>query len=437
MLTLVLVIMGVVALLVIKVPIGFAFGAGSLIMIWIYHMKLGWVIPSTFDLLTSFPLVAIPLFIFMGLLMQYSGLATRLIDFVNVIVGRVKGGLGLVVVWGCGAFGAISGSAASALATFGTLMFPRMVEEGYDRGYSVAIIVSSAMLALFIPPSMDMIMFGFAGGISIAGCFLATVGPGVVIIILNSIINTIMTRRFHIRAFPKMGFAGRVRELGHYGKRASLVLVMPIIVLGGIYGGIFTPTEAAAVGSVYALLTSLVVYRSLSRTELSKAMLHSSSLIGMIVGILFFLFVISRITVWQNIVQQLIAFLVSVSGNLAIQLLMIDVFLILMGMIIDDNSGSILSGILLLPVATQLGVNPYHCAGIVMCGLGLGLLTPPVATALYEAGAIMNTPLEDYFWYVVPFMLFSLLPALFLTTYIPEIATFLPNLVLGTGLGRW
>ncbi len=436
MLILVLVIMGVVALMVIKVPIGFAFGAGTLALILLYHMKLGWVIPSTFGLLTSFPLVAIPLFVFLGLLMQYSGLATRLIDFVNVIVGRVKGGLGLVVVWGCGMFGAISGSAASALATFGTLMFPRMVEEGYPRGYSVAVIVCSAMLALFIPPSMDMIMFGFAGQLSIAACFLATIGPGLVIITLSSIINIIMTRRFPLRTLPKVGFAGRVRELGHYGKRTSLVLLLPVIVLGGIYGGIFTPTEAAAAGCVAALIICFAIYRSMTRTQLGRAMLHSISIIGMIVALLFFLFVISRIMIWQNVVQQLVALLVAVSENLMVQLLMFDILLILMGMIIDDNSGSILSGILLLPAATQLGVNPYHFAGIVMCGLGLGLLTPPVATALYEAGAIMETPLQNYFKYCIPFMLFSLLPALFLTTYVPEIATFLPNLAFGTGLGR-
>ena len=437
MLTLVLVVIGVVLLIIIKVPIGFAFGAGSLVLILLYNLKLGWVIPSTFSLLTSFPLMAIPLFVFLGLLMRYSGLATRLIDLVNVIVGRIRGGLGLVVVWGCGLFGAISGSAASALATFGTVMFPRLVEEGYPRGYSVAVIVCSAMLALFIPPSMDMIMFGFAGDISIAGCFLATVGPGILIIIFSSVINTIMSRRFQVRALPKVRFSAWIGELGHYGKRASLVLILPVIVLGGIYGGIFTPTEAGAAGSVFALLIALAVYRSMTRSELGKAMLHAVSIVGMIVALLFFLFVISRITIWQNIPQQLIALLVSISDNLMIQLLMFDILLIAMGMIIDDNSGSILSGILLLPAATKLGINPYHFAGITMCGLGLGLLTPPVATALYEAGAIMETPLKDYFKYCIPFMLFSLLPAFLITTYVPEIATFLPNLVLGTGLGRW
>jgi len=406
--------------MMIKVPIGFAFGAGALIMILLYQMPFGWVMPSTFGLLLSFPLLAIPLFVFLGLIMQYSGLATRLIDFVNAVVGRVRGGLGLVVVWGCGAFGAISGSAASALATFGVIMFPRMIKEGYPRGYSVAVIVSSAMLALFIPPSMDMIMFGFAGQLNISACFLATVGPGFVIMTLSSIINTIMCHRFPIRTLPKVGF---VR--------------LPVIVLGGIYGGIFTPTEAAAAGCVAALIMCFVIYRSMTLTRLGDSMLHSMRIVGMIVGLLFFLFVISRIMIWQNIVQELSALLVATSENLMIQLLMLDVLLILMGMIIDDNSGSILSGILLLPIATQLGVNPYHFSGMVMCGLGLGLLTPPVASPLYQAGAIMETPLNEYFKYVVPFMLFSLLPALFLTTYIPEIATFLPNLVFGTGLGRW
>lgn len=437
MLFLGLMVIGVVALMLIKVPIGFAFGAGALVLILLYQMPFGWVMPSTFGLLLSFPLLAIPLFVFLGLIMQYSGLATRLIDFVNAVVGRMKGGLGLVVVWGCGAFGAISGSAASALATFGVIMFPRMIKEGYHRGYSVAVIVSSAMLALFIPPSMDMILFGFAGQLNISAAFLATVGPGLLIMIFSSIINTIMTRKFPIKTLPKVGFVGAAKEVGHYAKQSSFVFLLPVIVLGGIYGGIFTPTEAAAAGSVAALIVSFAIYKSMTFTQLSSSMLHSMRIVGMIVGLLFFLFVISRIVIWQNIVQELLAFLLVVSDNLMIQLLMLVILLILMGMIIDDNSGSILSGVLFLPVATQIGINPYHFAGMVMSGLGLGLLTPPVASPLYQAGAIMETPLNEYFKYVIPFMLFSLLPVLLLTTYIPEIATFLPNLVFGTGLGRW
>lgn len=423
--------------MLIKVPIGFAFGAGALVMILLYQMPFGWIMPSTFGLLLSFPLLAIPLFLFLGLIMQYSGLAARLIDFVNGIVGRVRGGLGLVVVWGCGAFGAISGSMTSANVTFGVVVFPRMVEEGYRRGYCVAIIVSSAMLALFIPPSMDMIMFGFVGELNISACFLATIGPGFVIMTLSSIINTIMTRKFPIRALPKVGFVGAAREVGHYAKRAFFVFLLPVIVLGGIYGGIFTPTEAAAAGCVAALIISFAIYRSMTLTQLGGSMLHSMRIVGLIVGILFFLVVVSRILIWQNLIEELLALLIAISESLVIQLLMLDVFLILMGMLTDDNSGSILSGILLLPVAIQLGINPYHFAGIVMCSLGLGLLTPPVASPLYTAGAIMDTPLQDYIKYVIPFILFSLLPALFITTFVPEISTFLPNLMFGTGLGRW
>ena len=434
---LVIVVAGIIVVMLFRVPVAFAFGAGGLVMVLLYDLDVGWIMPSTFALFTSFPLLAVPLFVFLGLLMEHSGAVRRLVDFVNALVGRMKGGIGAVTVVANGMFGAISGSAAAALVTFSTIMFPRLKEEGYHEGFAVALIASSAMLSLFIPPSMDMIMFGFVSQISISACFLATVGPGFLLMILFSIINFIVVRKFNLRAYPKQSFARTARDAGHYGRRAFFILLIPVVILGGIYGGIFTPTEAAAAGVAATLIVTGLIYRSLTRQGLNTAMIRSVALTGMIMAILFFMFVTARVMLWQNLIQAMIAFFVTVSENLMIQLLMMNALLIILGMIIDDNSAAILSGILLLPVMVKLGINPYHFAGIVMSNLGLGLVTPPVAPILYAASGVTGVPLKRFFKYSLYFMIFANLPVIFLATYIPEVCTFLPNLVFGTGLGKF
>ena len=433
-----LVVLGIVILLVLRVPVAFAFGIGGAAMMLFYDLGTDWVMISTISLFTSWPLLAIPLYVFLGLLMETSGLVTRIIDFANVLFGRVKGGMGYVIIFGNGIFGAISGSAGAALVTFGTIVFPRMKQQGYSEGYSVALIASSAMLSLFIPPSMDMIMFGFMARLNIAACFLATVGPGVLLMILYSVINFFMTRNMPLVELPKRTPKEAVKEIANQGRRAFfVVIVIPLIILGGIYGGIFTPTEAAAVSVVVAIIVATLVHRSLTMKGLGKAMLESAYLTGMIMALLFFMFVVGRVLLWQNIVQSMIIFFSTVSKSIAVQLLMLNILLLIIGMIIDDNSACILAGILLVPVMSQLGVNPYHLAGIVMANLGLGLLTPPVAPLLYAAAGVTGVPLKVYFRYSIYFMLFANVPVIILTTYIPQVATYLPNLVFGTGLGTW
>lgn len=430
--------LGIIVLLVIRVPVAYAFGIGSLAMIYFYGMDTGWVMISTISLLTSFPLLAIPLYILLGLLMETSGLVTRIIDFTNVVIGRLKGGLGYVIIFGNGIFGAISGSAGAALVTFGTIAFPRMRQQGYTEGYSVALIASSAMLSLFIPPSMDMIMFGFMARLNIAACFLATVGPGILLMILYSVISFFMTRNMPLVELPKQPFKETMKDIWLQGRRAFfVVIVIPLIILGGIYGGVFTPTEAAGAAVVVAIVIATLVHRSLTMKGMGKAMREAAYLTGMIMAVLFFMFVFGRLLLWQNIVQSMIIFFSTVSKSIAVQLLMLNILLFIVGMLMDDNSACILSGILLVPVMSQLGVNPYHLAGIVMANLGLGLLTPPVAPLLYAASGVTGVPLKRYFRYSLFFMLFANLPVIILVTYVPEIATYLPNLVFDTGLGLW
>lgn len=433
-LAVILIVFGIIVIaMLVRVPVAFAFGFGSIIMLFWLDMDFKWVIPLTYSVLLSFPLLAIPLFCFLGIIMEYAGTGRRLIDFINVLVGRVKGGLGVVTVVSCGFFGAISGSAASAIYAIGTLMLPRMKEEGYPLGYATGLIACSAMLALFIPPSMDMIIFGFIGRISIAACFLAAAMPGVLLIIFYSIINIIMSRKFPIETLPKASPAELTKELVHAGRRSFFVLLMPVIILGGIYGGVFTPTEAAAVSVPVAIAVGFI-YRGLTLARLGSATMHTAFITGAIMTCGFFILIASRIMVWQYVANMLVDAFLSVSESMVIQLLMIDLLLIFIGMIMDDTSAVILSAILLLPVTTMLGVNPYHVAGLVMANLGLGLITPPVAPLLFMAGQVAgNIPMSQYIKYTIPFMIFGNLPVILIVTLIPEVTTFLPRLVLGVG----
>lgn len=438
MTVLALVVLGIFVLMILRVPVAFAFGIGAMAMMFFFDLGYDWVMIQSVSLVTSFPLLAIPLYIFLGQLMHTSGLVTRIIDFSDVLIGRVKGGLGYVVILGNGIFGAISGSAGAALVTFGTILYPRMRAQGYADGHSVALIASSAMLSLFIPPSMDMIMFGFMARLNIAACFLATVGPGILLMICYSVINFFVTRHMPLVQLPKQPLKQTMKDVWIQGRRAFfVVIVIPVIILGGIYGGIFTPTEAAGASVVVAILVGTLVHRSLTMKGLGKAMLESAYLTGMIIAVLFFLFVFGRALLWENIIQGMITFFTTVSKSIEVQLLLLNLVLLLIGMIIDDNSACILAGILLVPVMSKLGVNPYHLAGIVMANLGLGLLTPPVAPLLYAVAGVTGVPLKAYFKNSILFMVFANVPVIILTTYVPQVATYLPNLVFQTGLGTW
>jgi tripartite ATP-independent transporter DctM subunit len=435
---LVLSLIFIIIMLAVRVPVAFAFGIASIGLMFAYGLGFGWVMISTFSLLTSFPLLAIPLYVFLGILMEHSGLVIRIIDFVDVLVGNVKGGLGYVVVLATGIFGAISGSAGASLVTFGTIVFPKMKARGYNEGYAVALIASSAMLDLFIPPSMDMIMFGYMARLNIAACFLATVGGGILLIIFYLAINWYFTRNMNIPQAPKLGFKPWAKRVANEGRRAFVVVVvLPVIILGGIYGGVFTPTEAAGVAVVVVLILAGLFYRTLGLKGLRKAMIEATYLTGMIMAVLFFIFIAGRVMLWMNVVQTMVSFLTSISGNIYVHLLLINLMLFAMDTVLDDNSACIIAGILLVPVGLQVGINPYHLAGIVMANLGLGLLTPPVAPLLYLASGVTGVPLKVYFKYSIYFMLFANLPVLILVTFIPEISTYLPNLLYGTGLGTW
>ena len=422
----------VVVIMLLGVPVGFAFGLGGFAILAITGLDPRFAIPAAFRNLESYTLLALPLFIMAGGLMRDADISKRLIAFTMAFLGRIKGGLGMVCVVSCTIFGAISGSASAAIAAIGSIMIPEMVEHGYSRGYATGLVAASSMLALLIPPSIPMIVFAMTAQISILAAFLSTLIPGLLMMVAYCIINVVMSRRMKsLKTAPKIPISQAAIEIGHSARHAGFALFMPILVLGGIYGGVFTPTEAAGMSAVYAVFVGLFVYKKMTLKGMRNNIKNSMVTSGVVMILLFFILMVSRIMVTYQVPQQLTEFIFSFTTNKWLVLLMLNVILLLMGMLVDDVSGNILSAAILLPIATSVGIDPVHFAAISVTNLSLGNITPPCAPMLYLAGLIGgNLPLNEYVKPASYFMILGALPVILTVTYVPEFALVLVNLFL-------
>ncbi|WP_027234976.1 TRAP transporter large permease [Leisingera caerulea] len=422
--------LAIIFLLLIEVPVGFAFGAGALGYGLMSGTNISFHAGYGYSQVSAFSLLAIPLFILSGTLMGASGISERLLNFVNSFVGRTKGGLGAVTVLTCALFGAISGSASAAIAAIGKIMVPRMIKEGYPPGHATALVAVSSVLALMIPPSIPMIVFAIAIRESVAKCFLATMGPGVLLALIYCGLNFFFLRNNQtITTAPKLPLRETLAEAAGTGKKASLAIIMPVIVLGGIYSGIATPTEAGAVALVYTLIVGIAIYRSLPMQSLFNSTVEAARLTGAILMVLFFLFVMSRGMVLAKVPTQFADLLLTISDNKIVILLLINLLLLIMGMIIDDVSGGVLAAIILLPVTQKIGLDPIHFAAIVGTNLGLGNISPPCAPLLYMAGGVTRQSLSVYVGPTMKFLLLGHLPMVLIVTFVPPVALFLPGLL--------
>jgi len=429
---LVLVLIGAIGLVIIGVPVAFAFALAGFILCGIYGVGITGAISASFDRLNMYSIMALPLFVILGTLMDKGGLARRLINLVNSLVGRKKGGLGLVLVLTNTAFGAVCGVATSALASIGGMMIPEMEKKGYPRGYSAGLAISSSVLSLLIPPSTSMIIFGIAARVSIPLLFVATIIPGLILTVLLCIINSIMTKQIPtIQILPEVSHSERRREILQAGKEAILILFMPIFILVGIYGGMFTPTEAASVAVVYTCIIGFFVYKELNFKILWDSIMKASSLTGSIVIVFFFFFMLSRVLVLEHAPDLMLNFLFKISNNHYVLLFLLNIILLITGMLMDDTSGLILAAIIYLPAAKSLGIDPIQFGAICGVNLGMGLITPPVAPLLYMGGIVGgNLELKEYYRVPLYSLLFAYIPVTILTTYIPAISLTLPKLVM-------
>lgn len=432
MTTLVLVLLGTIAAMFFGVPVAFAFGIAGFILCGIYNIGITAAISASFNRISAYAFMALPLFVLLGSLMNRGGLARKLIDFINALLERSRGGLGTVLIITNLIFGAMCGVATSALAAIGGMLIPEMEKKGYPRGYSTGFAISSSVLSLLIPPSTSMIIYGIAAKVSIPLLFVATLVPGLILTLLICIINNIMVKKIpSIQAPVITSPTERKRKIIKTGKKATWILLLPIFLLVGIYGGIFTPTEAASISVIYAIIIGFFVYKDLTIKVLWESVIETGKMSGSILIVFFFFFIFSRILILEKVPGLLIDFLFSISSNRIVLLLMINILLAITGMLMDDCSALVLAAIVYLPVVKQLGIDPIHFGAICGVNLGMGLITPPVAPLLYMGGIVGgNLELKEYYRPAMYSIFFAYLPVIILTTYIPELSLAIPRLVM-------
>ncbi len=416
-----------VVLLTLGVPLPYCFGAGLIVMTVVGEATMRGMMLWGFSQLTNPVLLAIPLFVFAGTIMSVSGIAASLLKFVNVFVGRVRGGLGVVATVSCAIIGAISGSGLTGVAAIGPLLIPEMESKGYPRAYATALVANSSILGLLIPPSVTMIVYGWVTDTSILASFLATLGPGLLIMLNFAIVNMVMARKFPLVLDEPMDTAALLKHAGKRTVNAIPALLMPVIILGGIYGGIMTPTEAAAVSVIYALPVGFMIYKGLTFKTLLEAGKESASAVGAILIMILFSLMLSQIYVMEDIPQALVDKIFEITDNKVLLLIMTNLFLFGIGMIVNDITAIILTAPLLLPLMTALGVSPIQFAAIMGVNTAMGGVTPPYASILYLGARIGKVKFTEVVKPAMILLIFGYIPVVILVSVWPDLSEYIPR----------
>jgi tripartite ATP-independent transporter DctM subunit len=371
----------------------------------------------------SFTLLAIPFFILSGLLMGHGGIARRLIDFANVLVGRFRGGLAFVNILTCMLFGAISGSATAAVSAIGGFMIPLMNKMGYNREFNTSVTVTAATTGLLIPPSNAMIVYSLATGgiVSIAALFMAGYVPGILTGISLMIVSGIISIRKNYGKGETFALKeGLIRFL-----HAIPPMMLVIIVVGGILMGWFTPTEASAVGVLYTLVLAVFIYREVKISQLPQILLQC----GVITSVVFLLIGTSMAMSWvlasENVPQNISASLMSLTDNKILILLIINALMLIVGCFMDMTPAILIFTPIFLPVIAKLGMHPLHFGIILIMNLNIGLCTPPVGTALFLGCSIAQTTVTNVIRHILPFFV-AMIITLLICTYVPAISMWIP-----------
>ncbi|OPZ38870.1 MAG: Sialic acid TRAP transporter permease protein SiaT [Synergistetes bacterium ADurb.BinA166] len=373
-------------------------------------------------------LLCIPLFIYAGSLMSESGIAKYLLDFVDVFVGRIRGGLGVVATVTCALIGAISGSAFTGVAATGNMLIPEMVKRGYPRPFATALVTSSSILGVLIPPSTPMIIFGWVTGTSVLACFLSTVGPGLLTTAIFCAINLVYARKFPLVIPPAITGREKFNQAVSKGWKALPALFMPVLILGGIYGGVMTPTEAAAAAVIYSVPVGFLVYKGLTPRTFMSVTKDSGVSTGSIMIMIMCSMMLSQTYVVLQIPQLIVKAVFSLTSNRVMILILINLLLLFVGMIVNDVTGIILVAPLLMPLAQAIGLHPIQYAAIFCVNLAIGSLTPPYASLLYLGMRIGKVEFLDI---LPPLGIFLLgyVPVMILTTYWPALSLTLPRMM--------
>ena len=413
--------------LMIGVPIAFALGiapiAGFLIDGELVFLKL---VPQRLFLgINQFPLLAIPMFILAGEIMNVGGITQRLVDFANALVGHLRGGLAHVNVVSSVLFAGLSGSAVADTSALGSILIPAMEKDGYTKRFAAAITAASSVIGPIIPPSIIMVLYALVMSVSVGGLFAAGFVPGLMMGLGLMIAVSITARR---RSFPKREKMASSSEMGRAFRRAFMPLLTPVIILGGILSGVFTPTEAAGAAVAYALLISFLITRAMRFRDLKRVLLRAGVASATV------LLVVATATLFAGIVtlsgfpNKLSAFVFGLTENPLLLLFMVNVLLLIAGMFLDAGPAILVLGPVLAPTMLQLGVDPLHFAIIMCVNLTVGLATPPMGLVLFVASTLTRLPVLDIARELLPFLVVHIV-IIYLVTYFPALSMTLPRLL--------
>jgi C4-dicarboxylate transporter DctM subunit len=376
--------------------------------------------------LGKFTLLAIPFFVLAGVIMEYAGISRRLVRFANVLVGHVPGGLAIVTVLVSCFFAAISGSVPATVASIGVILIPAMVKAGYDRGFACALVASSGNIGIIIPPSIAFVVFGVLAEVSIGRLFIAGIVPGLLIgfsLIVAGFIS-IRNSGMTLECNPKSSWKERCNAL----KEAVWGLLAPVFILGGIYGGFVTPTEAAGVAVVYGLFVGMFIYREIGVRDIWRLLVDASVSSAVVMFIIAFAGVFAWLLTSAQIAASLAESMLSISSNKYVLLLVINAILLVAGCFIDAASAYYIFVPIMLPVVRSIGVDPIVFGVFMTVNLAIGMITPPVGLDIFMASNVGGVSLKEVSLKVIPFLIASII-ALVLITLVPGISLWLPDLM--------
>jgi len=413
------------------IPIVFSFGISSFVFL-ITNMSSNVVVlvSRSFGAVDSFPLMAIPFFILAGDIMKEGRISRYLIDFVNLFVGKIKGSLSHVTVLACTFFGAISGSSAATVAAIGGVMIPEMIKRGYDRNFAVAVCAASGFIGILIPPSIPLIVYGMNAQVSVAKLFLGGVGPGLVMTAAFMIVNYFMVLKYGPKRETDGSYLAEIlANRRSTTTKAIPALLMPIIILGGIYSGAFTPTEAGAVSILYGVLVSAFYYRSLGPKEFLSVSGGSALTSSVILCIISLAGVFGWVITIQRIPALITDMVTSMTQSPVVVLLMLNIFYLILGCFMETVTAIVITTPMFLPLIQAMGIDLVHFGVIQTVNLCVGLITPPMALNLLLASKIGGVPIADVIRPLIPYLITAIV-VLLIVTYVPAITLFLPNLLM-------
>jgi len=411
-------------LLVIGVPIAFSLSISSVLAVFLVgDIPVDVLIQRLFRSINSFVLLAIPFFVFSGNIMARGGVSKKLTDIAAAAVGRMTGGLAQVSTVGCALFSTVSGSATATASAVGSVMIGQMEERGYDKTFSASCVASSGTIGLILPPSVNMVLYGALAGASIGRMFMGGILPGIIMVCAIMMVNYILCR--------KIGYKGeesfKLTRLLNALKNGIWALFMPLIILGGIYGGIFTPTEAAGVAVFYGLAVSVFVYRQLKWKQFKEVLYNSAIGTATVMFLMANSALFSYILVIEQVPQRFAAFIVGVSDSMLVVQLLMMLALLIVGLFLDNAVSVVLITPIFAPVIAMMGGNLEYFGVLLVFALAIGQITPPTGMTLFVVSTMAKVPIEPLYRKCVPYVI-GLLIVLLLLNLFPPIVTFIPSL---------